>query len=1481
MFRKFFTLIGTVGILAGFVFLIGLMGAMRPDVETKAPDIAPPTVFFDVARAQAVTLDVAAQGEVRPRTDINLTSQVGGQIVDTSEKFVDGGAFKKGDLLVKIEGAQYRAAAASAAARVAQAEEALKREEAEAALAARDYAELGRDGDPTDLTLRKPQLAQARANYEAAKADLRSARLDLQRTEIRAPFDGRVRQRIAGLGQFVSPGAQIGRIFSTDVAEIRLPLTDSDLAKLGLPLAFNETDDNPGPPAMLTADIAGEFRQWRGRVARTDGAIDPGTRQIAAIVVVDDPYGEGAAEDGTPLPMGLFVNAVIEGKPYENAIVLPRAALYGRDAVFVIRGDDTVETRKVRIVSDDRDSIVHRQRHYAGRAYRNFAAARRRRRRQGQTDRPGGAARRRTHRRRAGRRRSRPARSGMMSGLISWWARNTIAANLLMVAIFVAGAIAFLRLEREVFPSATFAGATVSVTWPGASPQEVEEQLILRVEEALTGIDGIKHISATAREGVARINVEGDNAVDQTFFLNEIKNRVDGISTFPAGAFPPVVSQWRNNMPAQFIGLFGDLEPRELNRLARELRDELSQLPGGSPLVDMWGELNEEVSIEVSEESLRRFGLTFDDVANAIRGSSINVAGGQVRTDTGNVQIAARNLADTEQEFADIVVLQQADGAVVRVSDVATVIDGVEDRRQKREMNGKPVINLAVQSPETLNIVEISEVVNKWVDEKNKELDGEAELFIWFDFADIYFGRMELVSTNAVIGLILVLIVLVLFLRPAVAFWVTVGIAISFAGAFIFMPMVGVSLNMLSLFAFLLVIGVVVDDAIIVGENIHNEVENGGEGVTAAIAGAQFVAKPVLFAVLTTMIAFIPFLFVSGGVSQFAKHITWTVIFALAFSLIESFLILPAHLSHLKPQNKEGVYYRLQGFFAEGLMTVADKVYRPIVRLALQLRYFTVAIFVGFFMVATALLAQGWIPFTFEPAVQGTFVSLQVRLPEGAPWKRSEQIFDEIEEAGARLTDKLNTPDREYVKSVYIGAEEGSVTSYLTIVDGDERDESTKEVAEMFREELGPIPDAEEITIGYTINDEGPELNFGVESDNLESLRVAVLDVQNFIRSLPGTYDVRNNLQSATPELQIFMKPGAERFGLTLAEVSQQVRQAYYGEEVQRLPRGGQDVRVMVRYPREARESITSIENMRIRTRDGREVPLTAVADARFAPSFKRIERYDRKRSARISGELREGADKEGIMKIYREEFVPEFERRHPDVSLARRGGAEGQAEFLSELTMFYAAALFAMYMLIAIAFGSYWQPVLIMSAIPFGFMGAVFGHMIFGIEFAFFSFFGIGAAAGVVINDNLVLIDRVNHLREQGEGALSALVKAGVARFRPIVLTSVTTFIGLLPIMFERSTDAQFLQPTVVSLAFGVMFALFVTLLFVPAMYAVGADIARFYRWAWTGEKQAKLGYGKSADSDFAASHPHGVVDDLDADGIKRGKPPVLRPAE
>ncbi len=1058
-----------------------------------------------------------------------------------------------------------------------------------------------------------------------------------------------------------------------------------------------------------------------------------------------------------------------------------------------------------------------------------------------------------------------------MNGLISWWARNEVAANLLMFACIIIGFLSYIAIDREVFPAAPLPRVDISVTWLGADPIQIEEQIILRIEEVLSDVDGVDKVKAQAREGFASVEVEADPEVDIDGFLNEVKNKIDGISTFPNEAFSPIVQRGIDSNRTHTIAVSGDISARELNRLARRLRDEVTRIPYGSALVDIRGGRDEEVSIEVSEAALRGFGLTFDDVARAIRGRSVNISGGTIDTETGNIPLATRGLADSQEQFEDIVIRQSSDGGLIRVRDVATVIDDFQDGNFKLQLDGSRAVLLALNAPTNLNIVEMSKSVDKWVEEKNEELNPQGiTLKTINDTSDIYFSRMETVASNALLGLFLVLVVLILFLRPIVALWVSVGIAVSFVGAFIFLPMVGVSLNILSLFGFLLVIGIVVDDAIIVGESIHNQVEEGKTEIDAALAGTQFVIKPVFFAVLTSIIAFSPFLFLSGGTSELTKHISWTIIFALIFSLIESFFILPAHLSHMKKQDKASQFYKMQGFFAEGLISFAKNIYSPILAFAVKWRLATVALFIVFFLFAHSLLSQGWIKEQFFPTIEGPFLQLDVTMAEGTSFNRTLQVYDQIQNAANEMRAEYGKRDgAEIVETVFLVAFGTRVNSFVIVAETNKRGElTTEEIAENWRKKIGDIPDADDISVAFTFNDDGAPIAFNVTGDDLEDIRLALFDLQSFLRSQAGVYGVRNNLRSSNDELRITLKPGAERFGLTLAQISGQVRQAFFGEEVQRLPRGGEDVRVMVRLPKKDRSNLSTLSRLFIRTADGREVPLSAVANLDFAPSFRLIRREDGTRSATVRADLQKGYERGPIMEAFRENYQKQWEANHPNVQFKRSGQSENQDQFNRELMPLLGSVLFAIYMLLAIAFNSYLQPFLIMTAIPFGYMGALMGHAIIGVEFGLFSIFGIIAACGVVINDNLVLIDTVNRLRNDGAGAIEAIIRAGTTRFRPIILTSITTFIGLVPVMLENSIDAQFLKPTIVSMAFGILFAAFVTLLFVPALYLVGADIARLYRWAWTGKKQPAIGKGVSMEHGYTSEDPENYENDRDSLG-------------
>ncbi|MGD9021114.1 MAG: efflux RND transporter permease subunit [Lysobacterales bacterium] len=1018
-----------------------------------------------------------------------------------------------------------------------------------------------------------------------------------------------------------------------------------------------------------------------------------------------------------------------------------------------------------------------------------------------------------------------------MNGLIAWWARNSVAANLVMVGIFVAGFIGFTQMEREMDPQVRFPAMQISVVWPGAAPQEVEEQLITRIEESIRDLDNIEWVRSTARESFGEVIILAEQQVDFTQFMNDVKIRLDSISSFPRDMEPPQVQQFVNRNEFMRVAVHGDLGERGLKRLAETLRREAAQLEAVS-LVELFGVRAEEVSIEVSEEALRRYNLSFSEVANAIRNTSINQSAGQVRTEVGTYQLKVRSQADTEAEFNRIIIRETADGGIIRVGDVATVIDGFEDNPILATLNGEPAVLLQFMSTEVMDIVKASESVNAWIEERRKSLPEGVSLTLWTDNSDDFKSRMKTIGSSASMGLVLVMFVLLMTLRPIVAFWVAVGIATAYAGAFVLLGSVGVSLNMLSTFAFLLVLGIVVDDAIIVGEGIHTESHHIGGGVNASIAGAQLVAKPVLFGVITTVMAFLPWLFLSGSTSEFTRHITWVVILALGFSLLESLLILPAHLSTMKPRRDLHGFGKFQKRIADSIIHFSENHYRGIARWSLEHRYLTTSVFLGVLIIMFGLFGTGWVKKSFMPDIESDQIIINVVMPEGAPYSRALEVLAQMQDAERELVEEVNERtegEGQLIENWYTRSRRDSVIAIVKLAPPEVRDMSAKDAAVRLRELMGDVPDAREVSVQHTLGNNDPDFELSIRHPDLDVLRAATADVENQLRTYEAIYDIRNNLEGATEEIRLTMKPGTAKLGLTLAEVNRQVRQAYFGEEVQRLPRDGQDVRVKVRYPLESRRSIESLKHFRVRTNDGRELPLLAVADLEYAPGIQRIQRRNGSRAARISADLKDNV-RDDIMKDLDENFFPAWEERYPGIDRGAVGQAEGEKRFIEEVIGLYLITFFAMYTMLAVAFRSYFQPILILIAMPYAFIGAIFGHWVLGMTMAIFSYFGIAAAAGVVVNDNLVLIDYCNRLRDKGMAPRDAIIEAGVIRFRPILLTSVTTIVGLTPMMLERSIQAAFLQPIVVALAFGVFCAFFVTLLMVPSLYGIGLDIAAFF---------------------------------------------------
>ncbi|MEE4202641.1 MAG: efflux RND transporter permease subunit [Halieaceae bacterium] len=1017
-----------------------------------------------------------------------------------------------------------------------------------------------------------------------------------------------------------------------------------------------------------------------------------------------------------------------------------------------------------------------------------------------------------------------------MRSFIAWWVRNPVAANLLMLGILMGGYLGLKNIEKEAFPGVQSDVIQVELVWPGASPQEVEQQLVQRVEEVLKDVNNVYRVNSTSSEGFGFVEVRTYPNVDLNAFLNDVKGAVDSITSFPRDIENPRVTrqQWRGEMIR--VAVMGDIGERPLTRLAQDLRNDLASQPYISQ-IELFGVRNEEVTIELSEEALRRYDVTFSEVAAAIRANSISVSSGEVRTRTGDIQLRATNLADSQVDFEKIVVRQSAAGGVIHVGDVAKVSDGFEENEILATLNGKPAVLLQVMSTDNMQIVKSSDSVKKWMAKVEPTLPQGVSLDLWQDNADIYNSRMDLITESSLLGLVLVFAVLLLTLRPKVALWVTAGIGVAFLGSFALLPANDVSLNIISTFAFLLVLGIVVDDAIVVGESIHHHTHIGMPGEQAAVEGTMAVSRPVIFAVLTTIVAFAPWLFVSGVDAQVTRQLSIVITLALIVSLIEAFLILPAHLRHIEPRhNLKGISLKQQQF-AHWIVDFAERRYRPFLERCVKYRYTTTMVFVAAFIVAVGLFSAGWVKFFFMPQVENEQININVTLPTGTPYERALEVLDQLQTAEKQLIAEVEAAAEasgegsgQLIEGWYTRSRRDSVLAIVRLAPPEVRDLSAREAAERLSELVGEIPDADEISVNYTLNDGQARVTFRLQHDDLDVLKQASEELQLHLRGYDKAYYVRDNQQGEISELRLSLKPGVEKLGINLGEVSRQVRQAYYGEEVQRLPREFGDVRVMVRYPSDSRADLSSLDDFMIRMADGRSIPLMSVADIELGKGVQRINRRDGERVVTVAATV----DPESVGQITKsvdENFLPQLEREFPGLQVLRGGSQEAEAEFFSEIQALYTIALFVMYALIAVAFKSYSLPLLIMTAIPFGFMGAVFGHLLFDMPMALFSYFGIGAAAGVVVNDNLVLVDYIRRREREGLSSPDAVIDAAVNRFRPILLTTVTTFVGLIPIMAERSTSAEFLKPAVLSLAFGVLFALFVSLLMVPALYLIGYD--------------------------------------------------------
>lgn len=950
----------------------------------------------------------------------------------------------------------------------------------------------------------------------------------------------------------------------------------------------------------------------------------------------------------------------------------------------------------------------------------------------------------------------------MLKGLVAWWARNPVAGNLLMIFCVIAGVFSFNKMEKEFWPPGRDNSVYVQASWPGASPEDMESQVIIRIEEATAGLNGVDWVRSRSGEGFGWVSIQSESGADIDAMTQEVRSRVESISGLPAAMNPIRVSRQVGRNASFIIGLHGNVDERTLRTTAERLRDTISLLPGGAN-TEVWGARSPEVSVEVSEASLQAFGLTFDDVARAVRSSSVNAGAGAIRTADGNFQLQARNLADTELDFENIIIRQTPDGGIVRVGDVATVIDGFVDTNLYSRMNGEPAMLIALQTADQFNIWETSKAVDEALEQFRTTLPQGLQLTIVNDESEGYNELLGLLFQNAAQGFFLIFFLLLLTLHPKVAFWSTLGVMTAFAGSFFILPYIGVSLNFMSVFGFLLVLGIMVDDAIIVGEAVYERAERGHHGADSAILATQMVLKPLVASVFVTMIAFSPMMMFSGEVRQFTSAISMVVISTLIFSLIESLIILPAHLAHVTKPNPTGNSFmdrlmRLQQKCAHSVLWVAEHLHGPLVRQAVRMRYVTWAIFLVIMVLGVGLMATGRVKQTFMPEVEGDFMVANITLPQTTPFSRMQQVSAQLdaarraleeETAGNAYVDPLtNQNSRGVVRSWSQFIEENSIQAYVGLTPPETRpDMRSRQITERLEQLLGEVPDADQVSFSLS-GSNSPSIDLALISDNKEDLEIAVEELKARLLQFEGVTSVRDSQDAANEELRFALLPGAEQLGITLIDITRQVRQAYFGEEAQRLPRNGDDVRVYIRYPRDDRRTLESLGSFRIRTADGREVPLAAVATWEFAPGVTGLDRRQRQSSILVTADLVNAESRQEIMRTLDEQFWPNFESRFTTVSRRSIGEAEGEQEFMQEFVMLMSLAFAAIYFLLAVTFRSYAQPLMILAVIPFSIVGALLGHLAFGISFALFSWLGMIAAIGVVVNDNVVLVDRCNQIR-------------------------------------------------------------------------------------------------------------------------------------
>jgi len=1055
--------------------------------------------------------------------------------------------------------------------------------------------------------------------------------------------------------------------------------------------------------------------------------------------------------------------------------------------------------------------------------------------------------------------------------MIRWFTKNGIAANFLMVGILLAGLYtAFFKIPLEVTPALSWNLVMMDMRYRGGNPKDIEKAILIPVEAALESVQGIEQLNADASNGRARFYLRAKDGVDLRGLMDDVKAQVDTITTFPRETEPPriFIPESANSREVLTVAVYGNLSDHDLLKAARQVRDDLLEIPGISR-TSIQADRPREISIEADESLLRSYNLTFQQIADAVRRSSVDMPAGSIRTESGRMTVRTRGQAYSEEDFS-MIPIRSANGADVLIGEVATVIDGFEGGTKYVEFNEKPALYVEVMRVGQESAIDISDKVHEYVKNAHQRFPDGVELTIWKDESQSIRGRLDTLVSSLFQGSILVMIILGIFLRPQVAFWVVLGIPVSFAGGVLLMPFFGVTANIMSLFGYILVLGVVVDDAIITGENVYTRLKTGMDPTEASILGTKEVAVPVTFGIITTIVAFLPLLYFDGVWGDFAKQIPPVVGTVLVFSLLESKWILPAHLKHIKIKPSNNFFSRFQSRIANGLERFVENVYQPSLGFAVSHRWSVLAVFTTMGLIMAGYCVGGRMGFQSFPTVDTTRLTAIFALPGDTPLEVTDRYIRRIVGAVDQLKGEFVDPGtgEPLVRNISLvsgakypgrGYSQSQGFVQLEVVPPEGRSEPgprNSVIASRWAEIIGPIPEARQFRVysestlkqGGEYNEE--YLNLELRGPSSEEKALVAEQIRDLLRDYEGISTAWADINLKAEELVVSLKPRAVELGLSQQLLSRQIRQAFYGEQAQRVLHDVDDIRVMVRLPEDKRESLYTFERIKIRTPRGAEIPLTTVADIEFttAPTF--VERNDRAEVIRIGAQpIDETVDIVGISK----EITPKLQELCDEVEgiSFQWMGYVAEAEESKRRTILGSLALiFILFALLAIPFKSMVQPFFVLTALPFGVIGALLGHLIMGLTPSYLSIFGMLALAGVVVNDSLVMVDYINQRTREGMSLLNACLEAGGKRFRPIILTSATTFVGLLPLMLESSLQAQFLIPMAVSLGFGVVFATTITLYLIPCSLLVSQDIeavaGSLRKWYW-----------KPFKSDEALQHP------------------------